>query len=371
MPNFLRQAIGRVFNSDGDSPLAIPVLDGAFKPNNILEEAAVFAERAGLEDLALGRDGSLFAACGNEIIKFDKDGRSAVVAEFDSRVQAFAVRSDGGFAVAAGGMVTIKGGLGDGMRLPAVDGHDLRGVNALHCTKGGAVLISDGSRGRDYADWSRDLLEHGRTGRLIEYVPATGKSRLIAGNLAYCFGVAQQQGKTFISESWAHRLLAVEGESSTCVVDSLPGYPARIVAAERGGWWLSLFAGRTQLIEFILREDGYRNEMMRTVPREYWVAPALKSGSDFLEPLQIGGVKQMGVLKPWAPPRSYGLLVRLDSDMRPLYSLHSRVGSKRHGVVAAVEMEDQLYVLSKGADQIVKVSIAKIERQLEVHGREK
>src|SRR3546814_20070608 len=95
--------------------------------------------------------------------------------------------------------------------------------------------------------------------------------------------------------------------------------------------------------------------MMKTVEPRYWVAPALSSGADFKEPLQGGSVRQMGILKPWAPPRSYGLLIRLGPDLRPCYSLHSRVGGKNHGIVAAVEHGDFLIVLSKGAGRILRL----------------
>ncbi|HEY8710049.1 MAG TPA: strictosidine synthase, partial [Burkholderiaceae bacterium] len=138
----------------------------------------------------------------------------------------------------------------------------------------------------------------------------------------------------------------------------LPGYPARMAAAEGGGFWLSVFACRTQLVEFVLGEDDYRREMMKTIEPRYWVAPALASGSDFLEPLQGGGVKQMGILKPWAPPRSYGLVIRIGADFIPKYSLHSRVGGRHHGVVSIVQRGDELYVLSKGAGRILQLSVS-------------
>ena len=57
----------------------------------------------------------------------------------------------------------------------------------------------------------------------------------------------------------------------------------------------------------------------------------------------------MGILKPWAPPRSYGLVIRLDADGQPLYSLHSRVDGDNHGVVAAVECDGALVRARQGA----------------------
>ncbi len=46
-----------------------------------------------------------------------------------------------------------------------------------------------------------------------------------------------------------------------------------------GGFWLSFFAVRTHLVEFVLREDDFRQEMMKTIPNPaYWISPALASG---------------------------------------------------------------------------------------------
>jgi len=98
----------------------------------------------------------------------------------------------------------------------------------------------------------------------------------------------------------------------TAVNSNLPGYPARLAKAKGGGFWLSFFAVRTHLVEFVLREDDFREEMMRTIDPSLWVAPALATSGHCLEPMQFGSIKALGIQKPWAPPRSYGLLVRID-----------------------------------------------------------
>jgi len=81
------------------------------------------------------------------------------------------------------------------------------------------------------------------------------------------------------------------------------------------------------------------------------VAPKLKSGQSFLEPMQGAHIKTMGVVKPWAPPRSYGLIIRLNDQGVPIYAVHSRVDGVNHGVVAAVEMDGSLFAIAKGPDR--------------------
>jgi hypothetical protein len=350
------------FVGDGEASVAIPVFDGSLKPNNILESAPVFLEAAGLEDLAVGADGQMYAACEHDVLHIDAMGGTRLVAHFASPVNALAAFGRGLVAATSEGL-SFVGGEFDGKRVDALNGRPLACVTALQQGPDGALLIADGSGRTSYPDWSRDLLTRGRSGRVLSYSPESDDSRVLADGLAYCYGVCAAGSRVLASESWAHRVVAVDDRAGEPLVGGLPGYPSRMTRASGGGFWLTVFAVRTQLLEFVLREDEYRNEMMRTVEPRYWIAPALSSGSDFLEPLQQGSVRQMGILKPWAPPRSYGLVIRLDDDMHPRYSLHSRVGGRNHGITAVVEHGDALFVLSKGAGRILRIALSDMDQQ--------
>jgi hypothetical protein len=154
-------------------------------------------------------------------------------------------------------------------------------------------------------------------------------------------------------------------QAGRAVTDSLPGYPSRISPAAGGGFWLTCFVLRTQLVEFVLREHAYRKRMLAEIEPQHWIAPALNSGNTFLEPMQGAQLKMMGVVKPWAPPRSYGLVIRLTEQGLVRYSLHSRFDGKHHGVVAAVECGGDLFVLAKGCRKILRLSVAGAERGLQ------
>jgi hypothetical protein len=160
-----------------------------------------------------------------------------------------------------------------------------------------------------------------------------------------------------VSEAWRHRLLRLPagGGAPVEVLSKLSGYPARLARAADGGAWLTLFAPRNRLIEFTLLENAYREQMMRDVPREYWIAPALSSGKSFLEPLQCGGVKTMGIHKPWSPSRSYGLVVKLDAQLRPVASFHSRANGSRHGITSVAEVGGRVFAASKGGNAILEI----------------
>ena len=51
-------------------------------------------------------------------------------------------------------------------------------------------------------------------------------------------------------------------------------------------------------------------------------------------------------------------MIRLNEDGKPLYSLHSRVDGVNHGVVAAIEVGDDLILIAKGPGRILKLPLA-------------
>jgi hypothetical protein len=118
---------------------------------------------------------------------------------------------------------------------------------------------------------------------------------------------------------------------------------------------MSLFAPRNRLIEFVLLEDDYRADMMREIEDRFWIAPSLSPGRNFLEPLQNGGVRVMGIHKPWSPTRSYGLVVGLDDKLEPVMSFHSRANGARHGVTSAIAGGDEIIAAAKGGDVVVRL----------------
>ena len=354
------------FGSRRSKSLSVPVFDGAFKPNNLLEEAETLLQRAGLEDLAADAQGQLFAACGSTVLKVAPDGTTTDVASFDTTITALAILADGGLCVALGNRIITHIGTGNERTVEQAAGKPLVAVTAMYGQENGGLLVCDGSAKHATDDWAWDLMEHGHSGRLIRLDPASGQTEALATGLAYAFGAYDDAtgAGPLVAESWNHGVQRISGGKPTHVIDRLPGYPSRFAPAEDGGFWLTICFSRTQLVEFVLKETDYRQEMMRTIDPKYWIAPSFGSGADFREPLQAGGVKQMGYLKPWAPPRSYGLVVRYGADLIPQYSLHSRVGGKHHGINAAAQIGDTLYVLSKGAGRILKLSVPGVRETL-------
>jgi hypothetical protein len=359
LEDFFDRILGR-----GDAAITVPTFDGSLKPNQLLERAAVVGEFGEPEDLAC-IDGVLYLADGAGLLRCD-GGSSREARRFERPVTAFCGLPGGRLAVALGGTEIRVFSAPEGTDAGKVisDG-GMRAVNALSAAADGSLLATDGSANDAYQDWARDLLNRGRSGRLLVIHPETGEVKVRASGLHYAFGAAAAGSDVLVSESWRHQLVAVGANGAVrSVLDQLPVYPSRIAPASDGGFWLTAFTARTQLFEFILRESGYRKRMMREVPPEFWVVPRLRSGASFGEPMQGAHLKTMGVVKPWAPPRSYGLVIRLAADLSPLFSFHSRVDGENHGVVAAAELNGALYVLAKGPRRLLRLTISEAKEAL-------
>jgi hypothetical protein len=338
--------------------VTIPPMDGALKPNNALEEAAVLLE-ADAPDNLCGNGEYLFYSTGGEVIgiKAGADAKTGEVASFDVPVTALAALPGGPLAI----------GLDDGRLVLLSDNGDLRELappaglkcpTALAFDGASTLYVCQGSARHKPSDWVVDLMEKGSSGSLWRYDLATGKPDCIAQGLAFPYGVLARKGEhgVVVSEAWRHRLVGFSGKGAASpapILGKIAGYPARLSAAADGGAWLALFAPRNRLIEFTLLEDSYRADMMREMPRQFWIAPALSPQASFLEPLQAGGVKTMGVHKPWSPSRSYGLAVKLDAQLRPEASYHSRANGRRHGITAISEFGGRTLVAAKGGNVIL------------------
>jgi sugar lactone lactonase YvrE len=359
---YLRRDLEQIFFKDRD-PHAIPSMDGAFSPNDRLERATPIGEPLpGVDAVAEASDGSLFVSAGNKVWQLRGPGyeNRSVYHAFDCEVGALAVHPDGRLlACTAKGLAAVDGA-GRKALLAAAEGEALNCLTAVAVAPDGTIFVTDGSTRHPAADWCVDLMELTVRGRIACCGPALDQARVLRRGLNYPGGLAiAADGYLWFSESFAHSLSrarvtapGVIGPTEP-VIRNLPGYPSRLAPAAAGGFWLSLFGVRTHLVEFVLKEDDFRYEMMRTIPRPYWIAPIISSRRDCLEPLQLGGLRALGIEKPWAPPRSYGLLARLDADGDVVETLHSRVGGENHGITAAIETAQGVVIVAKGSGRVL------------------
>ncbi|MFO7190632.1 MULTISPECIES: SMP-30/gluconolactonase/LRE family protein [Thermocrispum] len=344
------------------SGTAIPPLDGGLTPNDALEEAKLVVELPEPDDVLLDAD-QLYVTSGNTLLRMPADGGDPVtVAEFGGEAGALARLVDGRLlvAVAGVGVVAVTADGRTEVVLDQVAGRPLRCPTDFAVAADGSVLVTDGSSKHAGQQWVHDLMECNRLGRLVRFDPDSGSADLLADELGYASGVTltEDGAAAVVSEAWTHRIstFPLDGGQPSVLKQNLPGYPGRLQPAAGGGYWLAMFALRTQLVEFVLTQRYYVEEMMRTIEPDLWIRPALRGLNSGLEPLQGGQIRKLGVVKPWAPPRSYGLAVRLDPDGYPASSLHSRGGGSRHGVTSVRQCGQRVLIASRGGDCVVEVS---------------
>lgn len=336
------------FRGRGAFAATVPPMDGALRPNTLLEEAAVVLRTAAPDNLVLHRGRVLFSS-GPVIMALDPaNGTATEVRRCDAEVAALAVAGD-----------TLAIGLTDGTLILS-NGDDRIAFGTGPCITSlanagpGRLIVCVGSAKNPAGEWKRDLLQAGSTGSVWALTVADGALSKLAGGLSWPSGAAVAGEQIVVVEAWKHRLTQI---GAAPLVTDLPGYPSRLSPAP-GGWWLSVFAPRNQLIELVLRETEYRERMMKEVEPDHWISPTLSPAANFNEPMQGGAIRTHGIIKPWAPTRSYGLLVRLDANFQPIASYHSRADGRFHGVTSALQIGDRVLVASRGGNAILSLTEA-------------
>ncbi len=361
-----RDIVDRIFWSDRDVH-AIPVLDGGFSPNQRLEECELLGDFFAPDALAVGPDGRLYISSGNSVLACDGDRFQSreVFATVETTAGALAWSPDGVLliAVADRGLLALDRSGSIVAKLPEAAGTPIRCPTAVAVASDGTIFVADGSRNNGPEQWLPDLMQNRpASGRLIALAPGLRDAKVIADGLSWPAGTAvvHDEREVLITEAWKHRLVAVSRADGRirAIVKNFAGYPGRLARAPASGnYWVSFFALRTQLTEFVLREQPFRERMMKTVPPLLWIGPTLGGRFDYREPTQIGRIKKLGIQKPWAPPRSYGLVARLAESGDAVESLHSRVSGTVHGVTAAIEHNGRLLVVSKGHGKLVAAQL--------------
>ncbi|SLN76539.1 hypothetical protein [Oceanibacterium hippocampi] len=364
-----RDIVDRIFFPNRDVH-AIPVLDGGFSPNKRLDAARTLVQFEKPDGLAAGPDGRLYVSAGSTVFACSGDGFGTVerFAGTDGPAGALAWTPNNRLLVAVEGRGVHAfevDGKSTGI-LETVERKPLRCVTGLAVAADGMVYATEGSDRNVTGDWLVDLMQNRKgRGRLVVCDEDLSEGRTVQGGLSWPAGVAvaHDEAEILVTEAWSHRLSAVSRPNGAVRVlkRNFAGYPGRIVRGSAGDYWVAFFALRTQLTEFVLRETSFRVKMMDRVPPELWIGPSLGDHVDYREPTQVGRIKKLGIQKPWAPARSYGLIARIDGDGEAHESLHSRVSGHLHGITAAAEIAGRLYVLSRGHGQLAVIPLSAVE----------
>lgn len=346
------------FRGAGEYAITVPPMDGALRPNNALEEAGSLLEWPAPDNIIAQGETLLFSS-GTEVLQIVQNAVAQPVASYPAAVTALAAHTGARATALASGEVLITGGPHDGKRFRASASLPISCPVALAFQDADTLLIANGSDRHDVTQWRHDLLTRHSGGSVWRVNLASGASDCLARGLAWPRGLIILPDGILVSEAWRCQLLLLhDGRPPEPVLTDLPAYPSGLSAAAVGGVYLSLFAPRRRLTELVMREPAYRDRMMAEIEPEYWISPSLRPMESYYEPLQGGTLKKLAMLKPWAPSRSYGLILRLDANLDPQQSFHSRADGTRHGISSCAQIGDRLCIAATGGDVIVALDMA-------------
>jgi hypothetical protein len=333
---------------------AIPPLEAGFRPNSRLDEAPVRETFPPLtiDDVAL-LDGRVAVTAGRQVLQEAVNGFE-LVTEVSGSAGALASTPSGLAAAVVGhGIVEVTP---DGTtRLLCGDKRLRSCVTAVSALDDGSLLDCIGSTTTD--DWARNLVSGTANGLLLR---VNGESvEELATDLPWPSGVVGDGSDGFfLSVSDGHRIehrSLADPRKARTVLGNLPGYPGRIAAADGDeGWWAAMPYMRNRATELLLKHEDLLEEMVSHTAPESWLVPRLAIENIYRAPLQVGQIRVFGEIKPWAPPRTYGLTFRFSEDGRVLDSAHSRADGVMHGVTGVQPMPGGSVVLAlRGAGAVV------------------
>lgn len=361
MMGFISRAWDR-FRGTGDAAVTIPPMDGVFRPNRAIEDAFAVIATDRPDNLAFDGVQVLFTR-GKTVQGFAPGAVAEGVRqidEFDSDIRCLAAHPVAGLVAGLErGALLVKPRRGDSYELMEFGGRRALCPVAVSFLDERTVYVCLGSQQTTPGQWKRDLMSRHVSGSVWKLDLAKRQAVCVADRLAYPNGVvALNDGSLIVSESWKHRLIRIAANGAvTVAMDDLPAYPGRIQKSADGeSLWLSCFAPRRQLVEFVLRERDYCERMMKEIEPLFWLAPSLHAPRSHLETIQVGGIRHLGELKPWSPTQSYGLVLEFDARLRPVRSFHSRADGKRHGVTSCLAAGAHVYLASQGGDVILDLN---------------
>ncbi len=250
----------------------------------------------GPEHIAFGPDGKLYTtvASGN-ILRMNPDGSAQeVFANTGGRVLGFDFDAKGNLVAADAikGLLSIGADRQAKVLADTFNGEPIRYADAVVVAKSGKIYFSDASTRFAPKDWGGtfeasilDVIEGSSTGRIIEYDPATARSRLVATGLSFANGVAlsADEQSLFVSETGNFRLWKIAvaanglnvGQASSqasVVLDNLPGYPDNVMRGMDGKIWLGLAKPRNPTVDGMAGKPWLRKLTLR-LPRALWPIP--------------------------------------------------------------------------------------------------
>ena len=354
MSRGIAQTLLELVNPNWVRHSTVPPLEAGLRPNTLLDTADVLFDGFEADDVVVLSNGTVAVSSGCELYVLRDDKGIEPLITFEGTVLALTARGDEIVAAIEGrGLVSIAAGdqVGD---LNSSEG--LRsGITSLSALADGRIAVTIGSSTHTHAGWSHALVTGESSGSIVLVDGAAVET--LAEGLPWPSGVcAGDEGELLVSLSLGHRIekVSLATKARSVVVGNLPAYPGRLTQGT-DGCLVAFPYVRNRLSELLMDEDAFIEEMVRTIKPDEWMVPRLRNENPYTSALQLGQLRVLGVLKPWAPARSYGLVGVLDRQGRFATSYHSRVDGKQHGVTAAVMLPEGILTVVRGSRNVLMI----------------
>lgn len=260
---------------------------------------------AGPEHIVIGPDGKLYTTVeSGRILRMQPDGtQQEVFAQTGGRVLGFDFDANGHLiaADAVKGLLSIAPDKSIKLLTDKVEVNGrpdpIRYADAVVVAQNGKMYLSDASTRFAPKEWGGtfeasvlDILEQASTGRVLEFDPASGRTRVVANGLSFANGVALSQDEKylFVNETGKYRVWKIDvnaqgvdvraldakkgSEQARVLFDNLPGYPDNLMRGRDGKIWLGFAKPRNPTIDDLAQKPFLRKVTLR-LPRALWPIP--------------------------------------------------------------------------------------------------
>ena len=278
--NPFRTAVDRWLGR-GDASIAMPPMDGAFRPNDLLDSAPPIIETPAPDCLAVTSQGVVVSSQTLAVQRRQAGRRAARFLRCgDQRAGWIAGRRRGGRPDRRQNRLRRRrAGRKDNRGQPRNEVHHRAGARPRGNTARRQWLgVERAGRLEARPDGEERLRVCVADRTRQRRTQATGGEIWLIP-----YGLLEEADSVVVSESWRSALTRISPGASgrgEPVLENLPAYPSRLSRDANNAIWLALFAPRRQLVEFVLREDRYRRRMIDEVDADYWIAPCLARGPD-------------------------------------------------------------------------------------------
>lgn len=300
----------------------------------------------GPEHIAFGPDGKLYTATlSGAVLRMNADGSSIeTVANTGGRPLGLDFDANGRLIIADAlrGLLALETDGTVRVLTSSVGGDPIRYADAVMVAADGRMVLTDASQRmspQQYGTFDAalfDIIEQSCTGRVLEFDPAAGSTRIVATGLCFPNGVAltADEQSLIVAETGTYRVLKIARDSSaidagkavrdrlagvTVLLDNLPGFPDNVTRGADGRFWTGFTKPRSDAIDSM-------------------------SGKPWLRALTLRLPKSL-----WPVPAAYGHVIAFDEQGHVLLDLQDPSG-KLPETSGATEREGVLYVQSLHAD---------------------